>query len=134
MYTDIDVSKFDIGDGLKLAEAVVQNEAKGGKREFKGVNNVNMFCSDFFDGAGHIALDVDNNFKEGSDVVVFEVTAEHVNNLSIFLNSRTTSDVKVAETMHNVIDITRFSSLKKLVIVTGYVIRFVNNLKNFEKC
>ena len=26
------------------------------------------------------------------------------------------------------IDITRFSSVKKLIIVTGYVIRFVNNL------
>ena len=106
--------------------------AKGGKREFKGVNGVNMFCSDFFNGAGHIALDVDNKFKEGSDVV-FEVAAEYVNNLSIFLNSRTTSDVKVAETMHNVIDITRFSSLKKLIIVTGYVIRFVNNLKGTWK-
>ena len=106
--------------------------AKGGKREFKGVNGVNMFCSDFFNGAGHIALDVDNKFKEGSDVV-FEVAAEYVNNLSIFLNSRTTSDVKVAETMHNVIDITRFSSLKKLIIVTGYVIRFVNNLKGTLK-
>ena len=45
-----------------------------------------MFCSHFFDGAGHIALDVDNNFKGGSDVV-FEVAAEHVNNLSIVLNS-----------------------------------------------
>ena len=87
-----------------------------------------MFCSHFFDGAGHIALDVDNNFKGGSDVV-FEVAAEHVNNLSIFLNSRTTNDVKVAETTHNVIDITRFSSLKKIIIVTGYAIPFVNNLK-----
>ena len=36
----------------------------------------------------------------------------------------------VAETIHNVIDTTRFSLLKKLVIVTAYVIRFVNNLKN----
>ena len=117
LYTDIDVSKFDVGDRLKLVEAVVQNEAKGEKREFKGVNSVNMFCSDFFDGAGHIALDVDNNFKEGSDVV-FEVAAEYVNNLSIFLNSRTTSDAKVAETMHNVIDlrkcVTNDSKLQKI--------------------
>ena len=36
----------------------------------------------------------------------------------------------VAETIHNVTDTTRFSLLKKLVIVTAYVIRFVNNLKN----
>ena len=86
-----------------------------------------MFCSHFFDGAGHIALDVDNNFKGGSDVV-FEVAAEHVNNLSIVLNSRTTNDIKVAETIQNVIDITN-SSLKKIIIVTGYVIPFVNNLK-----
>ena len=36
----------------------------------------------------------------------------------------------VAETIHNVTDTARFSLLKKLVIVTAYVIRFVNNLKN----
>ena len=45
-----------------------------------------MLCSDFFDGAGHIALDVDYVFKEGSDIA-FEVPAEHVDNLSIVLNS-----------------------------------------------
>ena len=103
---------------MKLVEAVLQNKTKGGKKDFKSVTSVKMFCSDSFDGAGHIALDVDNNFKGGSDVV-FEVAAEHVNNLSIVLNSRTTNDVKVAKTIHNVIDITRFSSLKKLIIVTG---------------
>ena len=36
-----------------------------------------MLCSDLFDGAGHIALDVDQDFKEGS-YVVFEVTAEYI--------------------------------------------------------
>ena len=117
---------------MKLVEAVVQNEAKDGKKDFKGVNSVNMFRSNFFDGAGHIALDVEKDFKEESDVV-FEVAPEHVNNLSIVLNSWTTNDGKVAETIHNVIDITRFSSLKKLIIVTGYVIRFVNNLKGTLK-
>ena len=117
---------------MKLVEAVVQNEAKDGKKDFKGVNSVNMLRSNFFDGAGHIALDVEKDFKEESDVV-FEVAPEHVNNLSIVLNSWTTNDGKVAETIHNVIDITRFSSLKKLIIVTGYVIRFVNNLKGTLK-
>ena len=68
------------------------------------------------------------DFKEGSDVV-FEVTAEYVINISNILNSRTTNVVKFAETIHNVIDITRFSSLKKLIIVTGCLIRFANNLK-----
>ena len=107
MYTDSDASKFDLLERLKLVEAVVQNEAKGGKRNyFKGINSVNMLCSDFTDGAGHIVLGVDKDFKEGSDIV-FEAAAEHVNNLSIVLNSRTTDDVKVAETIHNVIDITR---------------------------
>ena len=47
---------------MKLVEVVVQNEAKGEKNVFKGVNSVNMFSSDFFDGAGHIALDVDKGF------------------------------------------------------------------------
>ena len=117
---------------MKLVEAVVQNEAKDGKKDFKGVNSVNMLRSNFFDGAGHIALDVEKDFKEESDVV-FEVAPEHVNNLSIVLNSWTTNDGKVAETIHNVIDITRFSSLKKLIIVTSYVIRFVNNLKGTLK-
>ena len=76
-------------------------------------------------------LDVDSEFKEGSDVV-FEVASEHVNNLSIILNSRTTN-VKVAETMQNLIDITRFSLLKKLIIVAGFVIHFGNDLKGTLK-
>ena len=71
---------------MKLVEAVVQNEAKDGKKDFKGVNSVNMLRSNFFDGAGHIALDFEKDFKEESDVV-FEVAPEHVNNLSIVLNS-----------------------------------------------
>ena len=41
---------------------------------------------------------------------VFDVAAEHVNNLSIALNSQTTNYLKVAEIIQNVIDITRFSS------------------------
>ena len=96
LHADIEVSKFDTGERLKLVEAVVQT--KGGKKDFKGVNSVNVLCSDFFDGAGHIVLDVDKDFKEGSDVV-FDVAAEHVNNLSIALNSQTTNDVKVTETI-----------------------------------
>ena len=86
LYTDIEISKFDVGERLKLVEAVVKNEAKGGRGDFKGVNSVNMLCCDLFDGAGHIALDADRDFKEGSDVA-FDVAAEHVNNLSIVLNS-----------------------------------------------
>ena len=132
LYTDIEKSKFDVGERLKLVEAVVKNEAKGGRRDFEGVNSVNMSCSDFSDGAGHIALDVDRDFKEGSDVV-FDVAAEHVNNLSIVLNSRTANDVKVTVTIHNVIGIRRFSSLKKLIIIIGFVVRFVNNLKGTLK-
>ena len=50
------------------------------KKYFKGVNSVNMLCSNFYDGASHIALDVDKDFKERSGVV-FDVAAEHVNNL-----------------------------------------------------
>ena len=74
-----------------------------------------MLCSDFFDGADHIALGVDKNFKKGSDVV-FDAAAEY-NNLSIVLNSRTTNDVKVTETIQNVLNF----------------IRFVNNLKGTLK-
>ena len=112
---------------MKLLEAVAQNEVKGGKKDFKGVSMLcmyvsmyaNMLFSDFFDGAGAV-LGVDKDFKEGSDVI-FDAAAEHVNNLSIVLNFRTTSDLKVAETIQNVIDVTIFTSLKKLIIVTGYV-------------
>ena len=35
LYTDIDVSKFDAKERLKLVEAVVQNDAKGGKKILK---------------------------------------------------------------------------------------------------
>ena len=120
---------FTQDERLKLVEAVVQKETKGGKKDLKDVNSMNMLCSNFFDG--RVVLDVDSEFKEGSDVV-FEVASEHVNNLSIVLNSRTTN-VKVAETMQNLIDITRFSFLKKLIIVTGFVIRFGNDLKGTLK-
>ena len=49
LYTDVDViSKFDVEERLKLVEAVVQNESKGGKKDFKGVNSVNMLFSYFF--------------------------------------------------------------------------------------
>ena len=93
-----------MGEILKSVEAVAQNDVKGGKKDFKGVNRVNMLCSYFFDGAGHITLGED--FKEGSNVV-FDVVAEHVNNLCIVLNYRKTNDVQVAETIQNVIDITK---------------------------
>ena len=68
------------------------------------------------------------DLKEGTDVV-FEVTAEYIINLSNVLNSRTTNVVKIDENIHNEIDITRFSLLKKLIIATGYIIPFVNTLK-----
>ena len=49
LYTDIDVmNKFDVGERLKLVEAVVQNDREGGKKDFKCVNSVNMLRSDFF--------------------------------------------------------------------------------------
>ena len=35
-----------------------------------------MLCSDFFYGAGHIAFNVDKDFKEVLDIV-FDVTFEH---------------------------------------------------------
>ena len=35
--------------------------------------------------------------------------------------------------MQNLIDITRFSLLKRLIIITSYVIRFVNDLKRTLK-
>ena len=78
------------------------------------------------------ALGVDKDCKEGSDVVT-EVASEHVNNLSIALSYRTTNDVKVAETIEIEIEITRFSIMKKLITVTGYVIHFVNSLKGTLK-
>ena len=72
MYGDVDVlSTFDIGERLKLVETVVQKGAKGRKKDFKDVNKVNMLFSDFFDGAGHIALDIDQGFKVSADVVLF---------------------------------------------------------------
>ena len=32
LHTNIDISKFDVGERLKLVKAVVQNEAKDGKK------------------------------------------------------------------------------------------------------
>ena len=44
-----------------------------------------MLYSDFFDSADHVTLDVDQDFKEGSDIA-FEFAVEHVDNLSIALS------------------------------------------------
>ena len=82
--------------------------------------------------SGKPALGVDKDFKEGSDVVI-EVASEHVNNLSIALSYRTANDVKVAGTIQIEIEITSFSTIKKLIIITGYIIRFVNSLKGTLK-
>ena len=32
LHTNIDISKFDVGERLKLVKAVVENEAKDGKK------------------------------------------------------------------------------------------------------
>ena len=129
LYMDIDVSKFETRERQKLVEMVVQNEAKGGKKGFKDVNSVNMLCSDFFGGAGHIAIDFDKGFKEGSDVA-FEVAAEHLNNLSIVLNSRPTNGVKVAETIHNVIDILTVVNKCPLFIYIVWTMMQVTNTES----
>ena len=75
LYSDVDVSKFDVDEKMKLVEAVVQNEAKVGKKVDKNVNSVNILTSDFSDGAGHV---IDKDLNEGSGVV-FDVAVEHVN-------------------------------------------------------
>ena len=51
---------------------------------YTDIDVISNLCSDFFHVAGHIALDVDTDFKVGSDVL-FDVAAEHINNLSIVL-------------------------------------------------
>ena len=68
-----------------------------------------MLRSDFLMVLVTLLQTVDKDLEEGSDVV-FDVAAEYVNNLIIVLNSQTTNDVKVIETIQNVIDIRRFSS------------------------
>ena len=41
---------FTQDERLKLVEVVVQKETKGGKKDLKDVNSMNMLCSNFFDG------------------------------------------------------------------------------------
>ena len=53
-----------------------------------------MLSSKCCDGADHISSAVDKVFKKRS-CVVFDIVTEHVNNLSIDLNSRTTTDIKI---------------------------------------
>ena len=70
-------------------------------------------------------------FKERSGVVL--TLQLSISKSNFVLNSQTTNNGKVAETIQNVLDITRFSSLNKLILVTVYAIRFVNNLKGTLK-
>ena len=62
-----------------------------------------MLCSDLFDGANHIVLGVDKDFKEGW-YVAFDIAAEQISSLGIVLNSGMTGDVKFTEAILNDID------------------------------
>lgn len=53
-----------------------------------------MLSSDCCHGASDIPSAVDKVFKKGWGVA-FDVAAEHVNNLSIGLNYRRTTDIKI---------------------------------------
>ena len=66
---------------------------------------------------------VDENSLVGR--VDVEVSAEVVN----FSNTTTRGTPNNRRLISAVIDCTRYSSLKKLVLTTGYVMRFVNNLR-----
>ena len=69
----------------------------------------------------------ENSSVERVDV---EVSAEVVN----FSNTTTTGTPNNKRSISAVIDCTRYSSLKKLLLTTGYVMQFVNNLrKRVEK-
>ena len=61
-------------------------------------------------------------------VLWLSIVLNNLNNPNIVLNSRTTNDFKDIKTINKAINITRFSSLKKLIMVTGYIKRSVNNL------
>ena len=53
LYSSIDVSKFDVGEKLKLVGAVVQNEASVGKKVFQDAITVTTISTDFYNDAGH---------------------------------------------------------------------------------
>ena len=76
LYTVTDVSKFGVWGRLKLVEAAVRNEAKVRKKNFEGVNSVNMFRSDFLMVLFTLLLTIVKILKKNRNVV-FEVAAEH---------------------------------------------------------
>ena len=123
LYSNFEVDEFDVGEKWKLVESVVESEMKVVKKNLKDAKTVHNFCFETFSRGVEVSDEV---LK-----VVRDVEIEHVNNLSVVQTSQTVTEKKdVTNSIYNVIDITRFSSLKKLIMVTGYVFRFINNLKS----
>ena len=53
LYSSIDVSKFGVGEKLKLVGVVVQNEASVGKLVFQDAGTVTTISTDFHNDAAH---------------------------------------------------------------------------------
>ena len=125
-----EVEDFDVSKKLKLVDVVVESRSKENEK-FKKNSVVNMLetVSGF-----ETRCDVENfeNVEIGNKVdcergdngdeelaVVYNISVEHVHFVERTIVERG-FDLSV-------IDATRYSSLNKLVMVTGYVLRFVNN-------
>ena len=112
---DFDVVDFDAERKLNMADVVV--ESRKVERLHDGIAmNVGIECGD----------DLKDELSSYGFEVISCVAAEHVQFTS---GEENTKFNQVKKLISDVIDVTNYSSLKKLITVTGFVLRFINNIK-----
>lgn len=71
-----------------------------------------------------------SNVSEDTDDITSQIITEHVNLIQNDINQNKKTDCdKHVPSLSNIVEFKRFSSLKKLVHVIGYILRFTKNLK-----
>ena len=105
---------FVEGEKLKVVGKVVNKESKVSKMNFvDGVEGIFENCVLGF--CNLLTVDIDS---------VNKVVKEHLN-----FNVNIDTEFEIAPKLTEIIDIQRYSSLKKLLIVTCYVVKFISKLK-----
>ena len=102
---------FDVTERLELVEDVVNFEAKS-KSSGKGKGKLSLTSCVITQ-------------------VVTDMSIEHVKFSNV--NKQTLSKNSYENTLNNIIDLAKYSSLNKVVVITGYVLQFINNLKSSMK-
>ena len=134
---DYDVECFDVNKKLNMVDVVVESRKVDKFRD--EVINVNVTVDNDTVSESNClkSNDVNDVSKDGS--VICNIAVEHVDYVETRVgkdqieqsnsNKETITLNNPTHLINEIIDINRFSNLCKLINTTGYVFRFINNLK-----